>query len=105
MCSQQQVLQKKKLGKIPSFFHLEVTPGFESAEFAIICCHYYHFQLILSYFQNYLYRLKLPRFFSIQAGKGKNKGKRLLPYSGNHETNRATPSSTLIALVSELLLC
>ena len=29
MCSQQQVLQKKKLGKIPSFFHLEVTPGFE----------------------------------------------------------------------------
>lgn len=40
MCSQQQVLQKKKLGKIPSFFHLEVTPGFEEQNFDAICSYH-----------------------------------------------------------------
>ena len=63
---------------------------FELAGLCIIFCYYSCFQLILSYFQNYLYRLKSPRFFSIHADKGKNKGKRLLPYSGNYASNLAT---------------
>ncbi len=67
-----------------------MTPGFESAGLYIIFCYYSCFQLILSCFQNYLYRLKSPRFFSIHADKGKNKGKRLLPYSGNYASNLAT---------------
>lgn len=43
MCRQQQVLQKKKLGKIPSFFHLEVTPGFEVQDFGITLRYYCSF--------------------------------------------------------------
>lgn len=58
--------------------------GFEPASSSIIFCYYSYYQLILSFFQNFLYRLNTSHAFSFQSVKGKNKGNCLLPSSGNY---------------------
>ena len=63
---------------------MELLGGFESTRLAIICCYYSCYQFILSYFQNYLYRLKSPRFISFQSVKEKNKRNFCVSRCENH---------------------